>query len=106
MTIYSRTILTQFRTGLNFCLTRSGSSHSGQSRESLRITFWRKPGRNLAKIRFGRTQQELAEFFGVARPSLSRALKELEDDGFIIAEGKEMTILNREGLVKLTRQQG
>jgi CRP/FNR family transcriptional regulator, dissimilatory nitrate respiration regulator len=65
-----------------------------------------KAGRNLAKIRFGRTQQELAEFFGVARPSLSRALKELEDDGFIIAEGKEMTILNREGLVKLTRQQG
>jgi CRP-like cAMP-binding protein len=62
-----------------------------------------KAGRNLVKIRFGRTQQELAEFFGVARPSLSRALREMEDAGLITATGKEIDIHNREGLAELTR---
>jgi CRP/FNR family transcriptional regulator, dissimilatory nitrate respiration regulator len=62
-----------------------------------------KSGKNQVRIRFGRTQQELAEFFGVARPSLSRALRELEDEGFITASGKEITILSRNGLVELTR---
>jgi CRP/FNR family transcriptional regulator, dissimilatory nitrate respiration regulator len=62
-----------------------------------------KAGRNLERIRFGRTQQELAEFFGVARPSLSRALRELENDGLITASGKEIEIHNRDGLVALTR---
>jgi CRP/FNR family transcriptional regulator, dissimilatory nitrate respiration regulator len=61
-----------------------------------------KAGHNLSRVRFGRTQQELAEFFGVARPSLSRALREMEDDGLIDASGKEITILNRQGLVGLT----
>lgn len=62
-----------------------------------------KAGRNLDRIRFGRTQQELAEFFGVARPSLSRALRELEDEGLITANGKDIEIHNRLGLVELTR---
>jgi CRP/FNR family transcriptional regulator, dissimilatory nitrate respiration regulator len=62
-----------------------------------------KAGNNLNKIRFGRTQQELADFFGVARPSLSRALSDLENDGFITAEGKDITIHNREGLVAMVR---
>ncbi len=57
----------------------------------------------LAKIRFGRTQQELADFFGVARPSISRAIREMEDEGLIIAEGKDITILKKEGLSELTR---
>jgi len=62
-----------------------------------------KSGKNQVRIRFGRTQQELAEFFGVARPSLSRALRELEDEGFITASGKEITILDKDALVELTR---
>ncbi|MFO7574966.1 MAG: Crp/Fnr family transcriptional regulator [Bacteroidales bacterium] len=63
-----------------------------------------KAGKNLSSIRFGRSQQELAEFFGIARPSLSRALKEIEDEGIIIAGGKDITILDRERLAALTRQ--
>lgn len=62
-----------------------------------------KSGNRLAKIRFGRTQQELADFFGVARPSISRVISGMESEGLIIAEGKDITILNRQGLAELTR---
>ncbi len=34
------------------------------------------------------TQTDLADYFGVARPSLARALKELEDEKMIEATGK------------------
>jgi CRP-like cAMP-binding protein len=44
------------------------------------------------------TQNDLADFFGVARPSVSRALGELEQDGFIEASGKNIIILDRKGL--------
>jgi len=45
-----------------------------------------------------KTQEELAELFGVARPSLGRALKELRDQGLIKPEGKRVEIINREAL--------
>jgi len=47
------------------------------------------------------SQSELADFFGVTRPSLARALAEMEGEGIIRAERKEITILNREKLNKL-----
>jgi CRP/FNR family transcriptional regulator, dissimilatory nitrate respiration regulator len=48
------------------------------------------------------TQNELAEFFGVARPSVSRALHDLEQEGFIEAAGKSIRILDKKGLSALT----
>ncbi len=48
------------------------------------------------------TQNELADFFAVARPSVSRALGELEDEGFIEAAGKNIRILDKKGLAGLT----
>ncbi len=62
-----------------------------------------KAGNRLAKVRFGKTQQELADFFGVARPSISRAIRQMEVEELILAEGKDITILNKEGLAELTR---
>lgn len=53
-------------------------------------------------VNLGMTQNDLADFFGVARPSVARALGELEADGFIRTERKEITILNRKGLSDLT----
>jgi CRP-like cAMP-binding protein len=44
------------------------------------------------------THNELADYFGVARPSVSRAMGELEDEGFIEASGKNIRILNKGGL--------
>jgi CRP-like cAMP-binding protein len=46
----------------------------------------------------GMTQNDLADFFGVARPSVARALGELEEEGFIEAKGKNIKILDRKGL--------
>jgi len=48
-----------------------------------------------------KTQKELAEFFGVTRPSLGRIIGELENDGIIIAKGKKIEILNKERLIHL-----
>lgn len=50
-----------------------------------------------------KSHNELAEMFGVARPSLSRAFRELDNEAFIKAEGKHIEILNKEGLSKLLR---
>jgi CRP-like cAMP-binding protein len=53
-------------------------------------------------VNLGMTQGDLAEFFGVARPSIARTLGELEDAGYIIARGKHIEILNRKALSDLT----
>lgn len=47
------------------------------------------------------TQKELAEFFGVTRPSLGRAIGEMGKNDLIDAKGKEIKILNRKGLIEL-----
>lgn len=47
------------------------------------------------------TQNDLAEFFGVARPSVARALGEMEDEGFIRCSNREIAILDRKGLNNL-----
>jgi len=48
-----------------------------------------------------RNQTELAEFFGVARPSLARSLSEMVQDGILSINRKEYTILNAKGLREL-----
>lgn len=50
-------------------------------------------------IHLMRTQEELAGLFGVARPSLSRTLRDLHYQGLIDANGREIKILDREGLL-------
>ena len=52
-------------------------------------------------LRLELTQSELADFFGVARPSVARALGELEEDGLILAKGKNIKILDKRGLSSL-----
>ena len=44
------------------------------------------------------SQAQLAELFGVARPSIGRALVEMNLDGIIRTEGKKVEILDQEGL--------
>jgi CRP-like cAMP-binding protein len=57
-------------------------------------------GKNTVKL--DRTQNDLADYFGVARPSIARSLSEMEDMGFISTNGKMITILNRRDLAALT----
>lgn len=52
-------------------------------------------------FRIDKTQSELADYFGVARPSVARALGEMEEAGLISAGGKQFRILNKEGLTAM-----
>lgn len=51
------------------------------------------PGRS-GNIELDKSQSELAEIFGVTRPSLARAVRELDRDGIISAKGRKVTIIN------------
>ena len=50
------------------------------------------------KVLLDKSQQELAEYFGVTRPALAKVLYELADEGFITVNRREITILNRQAL--------
>ena len=61
-----------------------------------------KAGREGTSVNLGMTQNDIADFFGVARPSVSRALGEMEEDGLILAKGKNLRIIDRKRLAGLT----
>jgi CRP/FNR family transcriptional regulator, dissimilatory nitrate respiration regulator len=61
-----------------------------------------KAGMERTTILLDRTQNDLADFFGVARPSVARAIGDLEEEGYIEAKGKSIKILNKKGLADLT----
>jgi CRP-like cAMP-binding protein len=55
------------------------------------------------EIKFDRTQNDLADYFGVARPSIARVLKEMEEEGFVKVNGKKILIIDKRGLLDLTK---
>jgi len=57
---------------------------------------------NRTDVRLDRTQSDLADYFGVARPSVGRALGDLEELRIIETSGKNIRILNRQQLAALT----
>jgi CRP/FNR family transcriptional regulator, dissimilatory nitrate respiration regulator len=61
-----------------------------------------KAGKERNVISLNMTQNDMADFFGVARPSVARAIGELEEEYYIEAKGKNITILDKEGLADLT----
>ncbi|MBN2520952.1 MAG: winged helix-turn-helix domain-containing protein [Bacteroidales bacterium] len=50
-----------------------------------------------------KSENELNELFGLIRPSLGRVIRELDQDGYIIATGKHIKILNRKKLSDLLK---
>lgn len=50
-----------------------------------------------------KTQNDLAEMFGVARPSIGRIFKELDDSCIIESKGKQITILDNNRLKELLK---
>ncbi len=50
-----------------------------------------------------KTQEQLAEYFGVTRPSLARALGEMKDEGLIEIKRKEIKIIDRNSLVRMLK---
>lgn len=61
-------------------------------------------GPDKSEIRLTMTQNELAEYFGVARPSIARVISELEKDGIISTKGKYLRILDIKKLAELTKE--
>lgn len=53
---------------------------------------------NSETVQLPYNREELAELFGVARPSLSRICSELSDEGLLRLEGKSITILDKKKL--------
>ncbi len=47
------------------------------------------------------SQSKLSDLFGVARPSLARAIREMHNDGVVEVKAKEVRIIDRDALVKL-----
>ena len=50
-----------------------------------------------------KTQEELAVVMGVTRPSLGRALRELNDQGFIVSRAKSIRIIDANALASLIK---
>lgn len=61
-----------------------------------------KAGKEMSSIVLDMTQNDLADFFGVARPSIARALGDMEADGYLEAKGKFIRIIDKKGLAGLT----
>ncbi|MBC2331033.1 Crp/Fnr family transcriptional regulator [Listeria swaminathanii] len=47
------------------------------------------------RVMLTETREEIADYLGIARPSLSRELGRLQDEGFIQMKGNEVIILNQ-----------
>jgi CRP-like cAMP-binding protein len=59
-------------------------------------------GEEVSYVRMDMTRNDLAEFFGVARPSISRVLRELEDENYLEVRGKDIRIIDKKKLALLT----
>lgn len=58
-------------------------------------------GKDRTEVRLDKTQNDLADYFGVARPSVGRALGDLEELGIIETNGKNIMLLKRKELAEL-----
>lgn len=57
--------------------------------------------RGSRKFRLDKTRDELGEFIGVTRPSVSRELSKMVSDGLISVDGKLVELLDMESLLEL-----
>lgn len=55
----------------------------------------------LKTVTLPKSQKEIARLFGVERPSLSRAIRELEQEGIIKAQRRDITIIDKGKLNRL-----
>ncbi len=70
-------------------------------REKIAHYLLQEAGGCLHSIVLKATQQQLADLFGVARPSLARVLGEMQREKLIVIEKKTVTLLDRSRLQKI-----
>jgi len=71
-------------------------------KEKLAQYILQKAGADGIIVKLEITQNEMADYFGVARPSVGRALRDMEERGLIEALGKNIKVLDKKGLYELT----
>lgn len=60
-----------------------------------------KAGKEKSSVHLDMTQNDLADYFGVARPSVARALGEMEKKGYLEAKGKDIKLIDKQALAGL-----
>ncbi len=70
-------------------------------RQKLAMYFLDLTKPDKTEIELDRTQLSLSEYFGVSRPSLARELANMQDDGLIKINKRQVKILNKNKLVQL-----
>lgn len=58
-------------------------------------------GEGIYEVKLDRSQTDLADYFGVARPSVARALGEMEEAGLIETKGKHIKVMRRKDLADM-----
>lgn len=72
-------------------------------REKVAHYLLQQAGDNLHSIELKNTQQQLADLFGVTRPSLARVFGEMQKEGLIKMEKKTVTLANKMKLNELLK---
>jgi CRP-like cAMP-binding protein len=72
-------------------------------REKVAHFLLTQAGDKFHSIELKNTQQQLADLFGVTRPSLARVFGEMQHEGLIKIERKTVTLVNKEKLNELLR---
>ncbi len=75
--------------------------HSFKSLKAKLAFYLLNESKDLIAFKLKRSQSELAELFGVARPSVGRAFLHLQEEGIIDVHYREIKILNRNALSDL-----
>jgi CRP/FNR family transcriptional regulator, dissimilatory nitrate respiration regulator len=74
-------------------------------REKVAHFLLTQAGDKFHSIELKNTQQQLADLFGVTRPSLARVFGEMQKEGLIKLEQKTVTLLNKKKLNELLQNE-
>lgn len=104
-------LLTDMGDRLQFLAQRLRMNQFGSIRQKLAVYLLdhvqgHRRGTGAQRLRIPNTRQELADIFGVARPSVSRVIAELEEEGLIRSDGKDFEILDKAALEALAEDIG
>lgn len=72
-------------------------------RQKIILYLLNLPEKKANSVELDRTQHALAEYFGVSRPALARELRNMQDDGLIEIDRKDVTFCNKQKLIQLIR---
>ena len=90
--------LLEILAGRNFSMTKKLHLLSSTSlKEKLAIYFLENADRD-GNVRLSMNRENFADFLGVARPSLSRELMNMQKEGLIEVDKEEIRILDREAI--------